>query len=47
MLPGFIRTPMVENFLSEQSKKSGTSIEELRQELDARPPIVISANQMT
>jgi NAD(P)-dependent dehydrogenase (short-subunit alcohol dehydrogenase family) len=37
--PSFIRTPMVENFLSEQSKKSGMSIEELRKELDARHPI--------
>lgn len=30
---------MVENFLSEQSKKSRMSIEELRKELDARHPI--------
>lgn len=37
--PGFIWTPLVENFLKEQSKKSGRRINELRKELDARHPI--------
>lgn len=37
--PGFIWTPLVENFLKEQSKKSGMSVEDLRKELDARHPI--------
>ncbi|NPV62513.1 MAG: glucose 1-dehydrogenase [Methanotrichaceae archaeon] len=37
--PGFIWTPLVEDFLSEQSKKSGLSIEALKKELDSRHPI--------
>jgi len=37
--PGFIWTPLVENFLKEQSKKSGISVLELRKELDSRHPI--------
>ncbi len=37
--PGFIWTPMVENFLKEQSKKTGAGIEELRKGLDALHPI--------
>ncbi len=37
--PGFIWTPMVENFLKEQSKKTGSSIEELRKGLDSLHPI--------
>ena len=37
--PGFIWTPMVENFLKEQSKKTGLSIEELRTSLDQLHPI--------
>lgn len=37
--PGFIWTPMVENFLKEQSKKTGASIEELRKGLDSMHPI--------
>jgi NAD(P)-dependent dehydrogenase (short-subunit alcohol dehydrogenase family) len=37
--PGFIWTPMVENFLKEQSKKTGASIEELRKGLDSLHPI--------
>jgi NAD(P)-dependent dehydrogenase (short-subunit alcohol dehydrogenase family) len=37
--PGFIWTPMVENFLKEQSKKTGLSIEELRNSLDQLHPI--------
>jgi NAD(P)-dependent dehydrogenase (short-subunit alcohol dehydrogenase family) len=37
--PGFIWTPMVENFLTEQSKKFGMSVEDLRKELDSRHPI--------
>ena len=37
--PGFIRTPLVENFLKEQSKKSGMSVDELRKALDSRHPI--------
>lgn len=37
--PGFIWTPMVENFLKEQCDKSGLTCEELKRELDARHPI--------
>jgi NAD(P)-dependent dehydrogenase (short-subunit alcohol dehydrogenase family) len=37
--PGFIWTPLVENFLKEQSGKTGMSIAELRKALDARHPI--------
>jgi NAD(P)-dependent dehydrogenase (short-subunit alcohol dehydrogenase family) len=37
--PGFIRTPMVENFLKEQCLKSGRSYEDLKKELEARHPI--------
>jgi len=37
--PGFILTPMVENFLKERSAKSGISIDELRKGLDAIHPI--------
>jgi len=37
--PGFIWTPMVENFLKEQCVKSGMSCEELKKQLDARHPI--------
>ena len=37
--PGFIWTPMVENFLKEQSQKYGMSIDDLKKELDARHPI--------
>jgi len=37
--PGFIWTPMVENFLKEQSRKSGISVDELRKGLDAMHPI--------
>jgi len=37
--PGFIWTPMVENFLKEQSKNTGISQEELRKGLDALHPI--------
>jgi NAD(P)-dependent dehydrogenase (short-subunit alcohol dehydrogenase family) len=37
--PGFIWTPMVENFLKEQSKKSGISVDDLRNVLDSRHPI--------
>jgi NAD(P)-dependent dehydrogenase (short-subunit alcohol dehydrogenase family) len=37
--PGFILTPMVENFLKEQSAKTGISINELRKSLDAMHPI--------
>lgn len=37
--PGFIWTPLVENFIKEQSKKSGRSVEDLRKELDSRHPI--------
>ncbi len=37
--PGFIWTPMVENFLKEQSQKTGTSVEDLRKSLDAMHPI--------
>lgn len=37
--PGFIWTPLVENFLKEQSDKSGVSFEELKAQLDAKHPI--------
>jgi NAD(P)-dependent dehydrogenase (short-subunit alcohol dehydrogenase family) len=37
--PGFIWTPLVENFLQEQSEKSGTSCEELKKQLDSKHPI--------
>ncbi len=37
--PGFIWTPMVENFLKEQSSKSGLSVEVLKSMLDERHPI--------
>ncbi len=37
--PGFIWTPMVENFLKEKSKKSGMRMKQLKRELDARYPI--------
>ena len=37
--PGFIWTPLVENFLKEQSKKSGMSVADLKVELDSRHPI--------
>lgn len=37
--PGFIWTPMVENFLKEQSGKTGLGIAELRKALDDRHPI--------
>lgn len=37
--PGFIWTPMVENFLKEQSRKSGISVDELRKGLDTMHPI--------
>lgn len=37
--PGFIWTPMVENFLKEQCQKSSLSCEDLRRQLDARHPI--------
>jgi NAD(P)-dependent dehydrogenase (short-subunit alcohol dehydrogenase family) len=37
--PGFIWTPMVENFLKGQSEKSGVSVEELRKGLDSEHPI--------
>jgi NAD(P)-dependent dehydrogenase (short-subunit alcohol dehydrogenase family) len=37
--PGFIWTPMVENFLKGQSEKLGVSVEELRKGLDSEHPI--------
>ncbi len=37
--PGFIWTPLVENFLKEQCAKSGLSCEELRRQLDSKHPI--------
>jgi NAD(P)-dependent dehydrogenase (short-subunit alcohol dehydrogenase family) len=37
--PGFIWTPMVENFLKEQSESTGKSVEELKRELGALHPI--------
>ena len=37
--PGFIWTPMVENFLKDQSGKSGLSCEVLKKQLDSKHPI--------
>ncbi|MHC1688207.1 MAG: SDR family NAD(P)-dependent oxidoreductase [Methanothrix sp.] len=37
--PGFIWTPLVENFLKEQCMKSGLSCEELKRQLDSKHPI--------
>jgi len=37
--PGFIWTPLVENFLKEQSAVTGKSVEKLKKELDALHPI--------
>jgi len=37
--PGFIWTPMVENFLKDTSQKTGVPAEELRAKLDAEHPI--------
>jgi NAD(P)-dependent dehydrogenase (short-subunit alcohol dehydrogenase family) len=37
--PGFIWTPLVENFLQEQCNKSGLSCEELKKQLDSKHPI--------
>jgi NAD(P)-dependent dehydrogenase (short-subunit alcohol dehydrogenase family) len=37
--PGFIWTPMVENFLKERSHETGASVEDLRKGLDALHPI--------
>lgn len=37
--PGFIWTPMVENFLKEQSAQTGRSVEVLKKELDGLHPI--------
>jgi len=37
--PGFIWTPMVENFLEDLSQKSGVPVEELRTKLDSVHPI--------
>ena len=37
--PGFIWTPLVENFLQEQGNKSGLSCEELKKQLDSKHPI--------
>ena len=37
--PGFIWTPMVDNFLKGQSEKLGVSVEELRKGLDSEHPI--------
>jgi NAD(P)-dependent dehydrogenase (short-subunit alcohol dehydrogenase family) len=37
--PGFIWTPMVENFLKDQSEKLGISVEDLRKGLDSEHPI--------
>lgn len=37
--PGFIWTPLVENFLQEQCSKSEMSCEELKGELDSKHPI--------
>ena len=37
--PGFIWTPMVENFLKGQSEKLGVPVEELRKGLDSEHPI--------
>jgi len=37
--PGFIWTPLVRDFLKDQSEKLGVAIEDLRRELDAAHPI--------
>jgi NAD(P)-dependent dehydrogenase (short-subunit alcohol dehydrogenase family) len=37
--PGFILTPMVENFIKEQSAKTGIGIDEVRKSLDVIHPI--------
>ncbi len=37
--PGFIWTPLVENFLKDQCAKSGVSCEELKKQLDSKHPI--------
>lgn len=37
--PGFIWTPLVENFLKDQCGKSGLSCEELKKQLDSKHPI--------
>ena len=37
--PGFIWTPMVENFLKETAEKTGVGIEELKKGLDEKHPI--------
>jgi len=37
--PGFIWTPLVENFLKDQCDKSGMSCEELKKQLDSKHPI--------
>ena len=37
--PGFIWTPLVENFLKDQCVKSGMSCEELKKQLDSKHPI--------
>jgi NAD(P)-dependent dehydrogenase (short-subunit alcohol dehydrogenase family) len=37
--PGFISTPMVENFIKEQSAKTGIGIDEVRKSLDVIHPI--------
>jgi NAD(P)-dependent dehydrogenase (short-subunit alcohol dehydrogenase family) len=37
--PGFIWTPMVENFLKEQCGKQGMRCEELKKQLDSKHPI--------
>ena len=43
--PGFIWTPLVENFLKEQCMKSGLSCEELKRQLDSKHPSAISASR--
>lgn len=37
--PGFIRTPMVEDFLQDLAEKTGRPYEEIKEELDSRHPI--------
>jgi NAD(P)-dependent dehydrogenase (short-subunit alcohol dehydrogenase family) len=37
--PGFIWTPLVENFLNDQCVKLGLSCEELKKQLDSKHPI--------
>jgi NAD(P)-dependent dehydrogenase (short-subunit alcohol dehydrogenase family) len=37
--PGFIWTPMVENFLKDQCGKSGLNCEDLKKQLDSKHPI--------